>query len=242
MFTVFVKYQKNSALLELPCEAHKIREVLSSIGYTGRLADIPLLTDENAELILKIYPYSETEKAVCSKAAESDTLLQLNTLANYLDRQYSIEAETIRNMDVSGIRNLYLKLSEPKQLETNKLVIHARLVRKEPDFTPTACIVEHIIPLSQEEFFNLRNNPLQDNKMIEKYHDDMYCDSDGIRHCILVYDEKQGDGLLIDSQGSDYARYAQYIPCAKLLAKQYEQQMEQTAEPEETPEVSGISM
>ncbi len=240
MFTVFVKYQKNSALLELPCEVHKIRDVLSSIGY--QLSEIPLLTDENAELTVKVYPYSETEKAVCSKVAENDSLIDLNTLAEYLDRQYSIEAKTVRDTDVSGIRNLYLKLSEPKQPETEKLVIHARLVRKEPDFTPTACIVEHIIPLSQEKFFSLRNNPLQDHEIIKKYQDDMYCDSDGIRHCILVYDEKQGDGLLIDSQGADYARYAQYIPCAKLLAERYEQQMEQTAKLEEIFELSCISV
>ena len=66
----------------------------------------------------------------------------------------------------------------------------------------------------------------------------MRCDSDGTRHCILVYDEKQGDGLLIDSQGAGCARYAQYIPCAKLIAQQYEQ----TAEPEENPEISGFSI
>ncbi|MDE5885623.1 MAG: hypothetical protein K2H29_11180 [Oscillospiraceae bacterium] len=240
MFTVFVKYQKNSALLKLPCEVHKIRDVLSSIGC--HLSEIPVLTDENAELTVKVYPYSEMEKVVCSKITENDSLIDLNTLAKYLDRQYSIEAKTVRDTDVSGIQNLYMKLSEPKQPETEKLVIHARLVRKELDFTPTACIVEHSIPLSQEEFFSLRNNPLQDHKIIKKYQDNMYCDSDGIRHCILVYDEKQGDGLLIDSQGADYARYAQYIPCARLLAEQYEQQMEQTAESEETPEISDFSL
>ena len=242
MFTVFVKYQENSAILKLPCSVRKIREVFSSIGYAGKISEIPVLTDENAELTVKIYPYSDLEKAVFSKASKSDAVLDLNTLAEYLERQYSVDAESVRNTAVSDMKSLYLKLSEPTAPETDKLLLHAGLVRKEADFTPTACVVEHIIPLSQEEFFKLRNNPLQDNKIIEKYSDEMYCDRDGTRHCILVYDEKQGDGLLIDSQGSNYARYAQYLPYAKLIAEQYKQQMEQTAEPEEMTEISGFSM
>ena len=242
MFTVFIKYQENSAILKLPCSIRKIREVFGSIGYTGKISEIPVLTNENAELTIKIYPYSDLEKAVFSKASKNDTDLDLNILAEYLDKQCSVQAESVQNTAVSDMKSLYLKLSEPKVPETDKLVLHARFVRKEADFTPATCIVEHMIPLSQEEFFRLRNNPLQDNKIIEKYYDEMYGDRDGTRHCILIYDEKQGDGLLIDSQGSNYARYAQYLPCAKLIAEQYELQMKQTAEPEEMTEISGFSM
>ncbi len=238
MFTVFVKYQQNSAVMALPCDVYKIRDVLDSIGCHRKISEIPLMTGEDTELTVKVYPYSNLEKAAFSKAVENDSILALNILAEYLDRQYSLEPESIRNMDVSGMQNLYLKLSEPKMPETDRLVLHAKLVRKEADFTPVTCVVEHIIPISQEEFFRLRNNPLQDNVAIRKYYSDMRCDSDGTRHCILVYDEKQGDGLLIDSQGAGYARYAQYIPCAKLIAQQYEQ----TAEPDENPEISGFSI
>ena len=228
--------------MDFPDDVYEIREHLSCIGYTGRLADVPVLTEEDAELQVTIYPYSDLEEAIFSKATKNDSLLGLNRLAKYLDRHSSMESEFIRNMNVSGFQNLYLKLSKPKMPETDKLVIHAKLARKEYDFTPDVCIVERTIPVSQAEFFNLRNNPLEDNSIIEKYYDDMYCDDDGTRHCLLVYDEKQGDGLLIDAQGADYARYAQYIPYAKLLVEQHEQKMEQTAEPEESPEISGISM
>ena len=241
MLTVFVKYQQNSAIIALPCDEYKIRDALDSIGCHKKLSEIPLMTDEEAELTVKVYPYSKLEKAVWSKATKNDNILALNTLAEYLDRQYSLDPEFVQNMDVSGLQNLYLKLSEPEIPETEKLVIHAKLVRKEPDFTPTACVVEHIIPVSQKEFFNLRNHPLRDSQIIQKYYHDM-CYDNHARHCILVYDEKQGDGLLIDSQGSGYARYAQYIPCAKLIVQQYQQQMEQTAELDESPEISGFSM
>ena len=45
----------------------------------------------------------------------------------------------------------------------------------------------------------------------------------GVHHCLLIYDKQQGDGLIIESEGAPYARYAQYIPNAKLL---YENHMQ----------------
>lgn len=50
----------------------------------------------------------------------------------------------------------------------------------------------------------------------------MYCDSDDIYHCLLIYDEEQGDGLLIEAEGSFYARYAQYIPKARELVERHQ--------------------
>ena len=36
-------------------------------------------------------------------------------------------------------------------------------------------------------------------------------------HCLLVYDRKRRDGILVDCQGCDYARYAAYVPDRKQL-------------------------
>ena len=58
---------------------------------------------------------------------------------------------------------------------------------------------------------------MQDNDLIAENTDLMYCDRDDIYHCLLIYDKEQGDGLLIEAEGSSYARYVQYIPNAKLL-------------------------
>ena len=49
----------------------------------------------------------------------------------------------------------------------------------------------------------------------------MYCDSDDNYHCLLIYDKEQGDGLLIESEGTAYARYAQYISGAKELVESH---------------------
>ncbi|MDE5917459.1 MAG: hypothetical protein K2G62_04960 [Oscillospiraceae bacterium] len=44
----------------------------------------------------------------------------------------------------------------------------------------------------------------------------MYCDKDGNYHCLLVYDSQDGDGILSESEGASYARYAQYISGASM--------------------------
>ena len=99
----------------------------------------------------------------------------------------------------------------------NKLIINTNLLRKEAEFKTKSCAVEKAIAVSHAEFDNLKRHPLQDNDLIAENTDLMYCDRDDIYHCLLIYDEEQGDGLLIEAEGSSYARYVQYIPNAKLL-------------------------
>ena len=247
MFRVFAEYQGNSLVTELPRDVYNLRAEFGSIGYTQSLTKFPLLMDEDADLQLYIYPYSELEQAVFGKIAEGDTLLQLNVVARYLEnRSYLLDAEEVQKYDVSGLRAVYQKLSEPKQPDTTNMVIHTKLVRKEYDFTPTACIVEAAIPVSAEEFYKLRNNPLQDHPLIEEHFDDMFTEDNEVRHCILIYDREQGDGLLIDAEGASYARYAQYIPGAKTLVEQHEQQMQQaeelSEEQDDSPGLTGNGM
>ena len=98
-----------------------------------------------------------------------------------------------------------------------KLIINTNLLRKEAEFKTKSCAVEKAIAVSHAEFDNLKRHPLQDNDLIAENTDLMYCDRDDIYHCLLIYDEEQGDGLLIEAEGSSYARYVQYIPNAKLL-------------------------
>ena len=98
-----------------------------------------------------------------------------------------------------------------------KLIINANLIRKESEFRTKSCVVEKAIAVSHDAFENLKRHPLRDNRLIAENADLMYCDNDDNYHCLLIYDEKQGDGLLIESEGMAYARYAQYIPGAKEL-------------------------
>lgn len=93
-----------------------------------------------------------------------------------------------------------------------KLMINTSLVRKESEFRTKSCVLEKAIAVPHAEFENLKSHPLRDNDLIAENIDLMYCDSGDIYHCLLVYDEEQGDGLMIESEGTAYARYAQYMP------------------------------
>ncbi|MBP3380655.1 MAG: hypothetical protein J6K77_07325 [Ruminococcus sp.] len=103
-----------------------------------------------------------------------------------------------------------------------KLMINAALLRKESEFRTKSCVAEKAIAVSHDEFDNLKRHPLRDNDLIADNVDLMYCDSDDNYHCLLIYDEEQGDGLLIESEGTSYARYAQYIPRAKELVESHQ--------------------
>lgn len=103
-----------------------------------------------------------------------------------------------------------------------KLIINTNLLRKEPEFRTKSCVVEKAIAVSHAEFDDLKRYPLRDNKLIAENANLMYCDSDDNYHCLLIYDEEQGDGLLIESEGTAYARYAQYIQRAKELVESHQ--------------------
>ncbi len=104
-----------------------------------------------------------------------------------------------------------------------KLMINANLLRKESEFKTKACVVEKAIAVSHTGFYDLKRHPLQDNDLIVENTDLMYCDSDDIYHCLLIYDEEQGDGLLIESEGAAYARYPSIFQrqncCTKIICR-----------------------
>ena len=100
---------------------------------------------------------------------------------------------------------------------SEKLIINTNLLRKESEFQTRSCVVEKAIAVSHAEFDELKRHPLRDNRLIAENADMMCCDKEGNYHCLLIYDQEQGDGLLIESEGMAYARYALYIPRAKEL-------------------------
>ena len=117
-----------------------------------------------------------------------------------------------------------------------KLTINTYLLRKEPEYMVAPCVVEKVEAVSHAEFENLRKNMLKDNDLIASNKGNMWFGTDDRYHCLLVYDKEQGDGLLVESEGYDYARYAQYIPQAKIIYEDFvqSQQLEQSEEPDET--------
>ncbi len=101
----------------------------------------------------------------------------------------------------------------------DKLILNTALLRKESEFRTKSCLVEKAIAVSHGEFEYLKSHPLRENDLIAEHSEMMFCDCDEVYHCLLIYDKENGDGLLIESEGASYARYAQYIPRARELVE-----------------------
>ena len=75
--------------------------------------------------------------------------------------------------------------------------------------------VEAVTVLSHDQYNRFANNLLYDYDFINEHNDKMCVDSDGITHVLLVLDEEGEDGILVNSEGSAYARYTGYMSGAK---------------------------
>ena len=86
-----------------------------------------------------------------------------------------------------------------------------------PDFQFQPVKVEKKVRLPDEEFEKFLQDPLADLPCIAKYKEVMRMDTEGVYHCLLVAGERRRDGILVESDGYDYARYASYVPDTAAL-------------------------
>lgn len=87
--------------------------------------------------------------------------------------------------------------------------------RKINEFKLNDCIIEGIELMDEKEFEEFRKTLLEDKDFISDRKDEMYIDTRGVVHGLLVLNMDSGDGILIDSQGFDYARYTAFLPNIK---------------------------
>lgn len=88
---------------------------------------------------------------------------------------------------------------------------------KDPRMEPTQCIIEKVITLDgprYDEFaskMHLRYDFIRDNTAL------MHCDKNNVYHCLLIVGENREDGILIQSEGANYARYTALMPHASNI-------------------------
>lgn len=113
--------------------------------------------------------------------------------------------------------------------------------RKEACFEPSECEIEKVIHLSDNDFARFQQT-LLDNYDFLREHADLMRVEGSVTHCLLVVGESFEDGILVNSEGSDYARYAAYFPNAKsyLLTQGQTQQAEQAKAPVEAASPSAV--
>lgn len=114
--------------------------------------------------------------------------------------------------------------------------------RKEVCFEPSECEIEKVIHLSDSDFARFQQTLLDNYDFLHENADLMRVEN-GVTHCLLVVAETFEDGILVNSEGSDYARYAAYFPNAKsfLLTQGQTRQVVQAEAPAEaaSPSVVG---
>lgn len=99
--------------------------------------------------------------------------------------------------------------------------------RKPSHFYPQDFEVSKTLRLPAEVFEDVLKNPMRDYTFIQKNIEQMHCDSSGVYHCLLLTGDGRNDGLLVESEGYGYCRYASYVPNISALTSPALQQFNQ---------------
>lgn len=107
-------------------------------------------------------------------------------------------------------------------MEDQRLSIRtvAQFRRKEPVLQQDECEIDKVVELSRDEFHSFKNNLLDDYDFISENKDFMYIDKMGTIHCLLVLGDDYDEGILVNSEGSSYARYSALLPNARSFIEQ----------------------
>lgn len=70
--------------------------------------------------------------------------------------------------------------------------------------------IKKAIKVSHLEYLNLLDDPVKNREYIKNHIEDMYTEDD-VYHSILVYCDEEQSGILIESEGYEYARYQGFI-------------------------------
>ena len=96
------------------------------------------------------------------------------------------------------------------------MIIQAELRRKQSEYEGEACVVDKVIELPAQRFQQFSRAPLADYDFIAENKNAIRHD-DAARHCLLILDAEGTDGILVDPQGYNYARYSAFVPNARSL-------------------------
>lgn len=72
-------------------------------------------------------------------------------------------------------------------------------------------VIEKIVEISQRQFNKFLDDMLGDYDFIKAHNDLMYTDSNNVWHAILVTVKELDYGILVQADGSSYARYSAFI-------------------------------
>lgn len=100
---------------------------------------------------------------------------------------------------------------------TEKLKLNAMMWRKPETLEPLSYKVSEVIVVSDAEFRDVMKNSLEDREYLSGRH--------GEDTCVLLLSNGGDDGILVDTQGCNYPRYATFIPKAKIIVNEFIQRV-----------------
>jgi hypothetical protein len=90
------------------------------------------------------------------------------------------------------------------------------LTYKPATFNHKPCVIEKVVVLSGAEFDSLVTRPHENRGFIAENRDLMWEDA-GSYHCLMALGEGRGDAVLIEAEGSNYARKAAFLPGGRII-------------------------
>ena len=222
MIGILIKNNEKTLFTGLPKEPEKLEKQLAGIGLNVPLQEVNLSNHNDIGYELEIYAQGQIDMEVASRIILHDNIGQLNDLMlsisqGDVDKMY----DRICESHAETISDLYNELTTPPEIETtDKLVIRTTMNYKTNFYEPADCIVEKAIAIPHEEYSALIN--ITDNcyDFIADNQECMYYDKDNNSHCLLIYDEESGDGILINADGCNFPKYSAFIPHAKEMIEQ----------------------
>ena len=224
MIGILIKYKEKTMFSKLPKDSAKLERQISGIGLDVPLGAVNLSNHNDHGYEIEIFTQDKFDDEIVSHIVSKDDLAQLNALLEYVSKESAEEMyRRICDSFADSVSELHKKLTASATMEADeKLRIRTCLNHKAMFYEPSECVVEKIISVTTEEFHRLLDETLDDNDFIKDNRMLMYTDENDAEHCLLIYDRESGDGLLINAEGYDYARYSAFVPNAMEIAEMFE--------------------
>ena len=87
----------------------------------------------------------------------------------------------------------------------------ANFTEKPANFQMDDCRIEKVVELSHEDFCRLKITPMAEQPFLAEHKGCMF-HKDSIIHCLLALGQDSNDGILVDAEQHDCARFAAYVP------------------------------
>ena len=186
-------------------------------------ADLALFAEEDDGTLICMNSSGKpvSPDTVFIHAKETDVQIENGEIAFKTDRlNITLDGE---EMDLYDVKQLEEKLYP----ERTSIVLNGMLKCKEFESKPERFYVDEIIYANDEQFDEIQQG--KDSELLKAYNEKQYGMVQDGQHGVVVIGEN-GDGLLVDTQGYDYARYMGYAPKIQMpVDYMLEQEMSRNA-------------